>query len=94
MCHHLLRSVSKLAFGLMPLGLMFSVALIAGCDSAPDSSTPEAQKAIADTKANIQKTDEEANAELKKKGGKNTAVIKSMKGRMGGGPAEDAKPSQ
>ncbi len=96
MCHHLLRSVSKLAVGLTSLGLVFTVALIAGCDSAADPTSPEAKQQAATTADNINKTEQAANEQLKKnKGGKGGAVVKgSFKGGNGANvaPAGDAKP--
>ncbi len=75
--------------GLLPVGLVCSAAFLAGCDSTPDVGTPEAQKAIATTKENIQKTEDAANAQNKKAGGSKAGVMKSMKGNMGAKPAAE-----
>jgi len=80
MCHHHLRTVSKLATGLVPLGLVISAALIAGCDSAPDPNSPAAKAQSDATKATIQKTDDSIAEQLKKKGGKNAVAPKNIKG--------------
>jgi hypothetical protein len=96
MCNHL-RSVSKLALGLTSLGLVFTVALIAGCDSSGDPTSPEAQKQASATAETINKTDQAASDQIKKKGGKNAPELRSnFKGGKGAGvaPAGDAKPAQ
>ena len=82
----------------MPVGLAFCVSLFAGCDSTTvDPTTPEAQQQAAASRERIEKADEATSAQLKKKGGKNAAVVKSnFKGGKGAGvaPTGDAKPAE
>jgi hypothetical protein len=90
MCHHRLRSVSKLAAKLMPVGLAFCVSLFAGCDSTTvDPTSPEAQKQAAESREKIDKADEAATAQLKKKN-KNGPTLKSnFKGGRGANVAPE-----
>ena len=97
MCPHLVHTVSKLATGLVPLGLVMSAALVAGCDSTDDPNSAESKAQADAARAQILRADEAANAQIKKKAGgaKNTATLKNMKGRIGApAPADDAKPSE
>jgi hypothetical protein len=89
-----LRNVSRAAFMFLPFGLVLSFALVTGCDSTIDPDSPEAKAQTQATAAAAQKADEAANEQIKKKGGKNTATLRNMKGRLGAAPVEDAKPSQ
>jgi hypothetical protein len=82
MCHLFLRSVSRPALRLLPLGSIFAAALVVGCDSSGDPTSPEAQKAVAASRENIQKNDAAASEQLKKnaKGGKGATSVKNIKG--------------
>jgi hypothetical protein len=98
MCHHLLRSASKLAAKLMPVGLAFCVSLFAGCDSTTvDPNTPEAQQQAAASRERIEKADDAASAQMKKKNKNAAAGLKSnFKGGKGAGvaPAGESKPGE
>lgn len=89
MCHHLIRKVSKLATGLVPLGIVFSAALIAGCESTPDPNSPEAKKQAETTRAIVNKTDEENAEKAKKKGGKNAPAGRNIKGAINANKAAE-----
>jgi hypothetical protein len=80
MCQDLVRTMSKLATRLVPLGLVFFAALIAGCDSSADPNGPEAKKQAEATRAIVNKTDEDNAERAKKKGGKNASAGRNIKG--------------
>jgi hypothetical protein len=97
MCHHVLRSATKLGAKLTPVGLAFCLSLFAGCDSTVDPSSPEAQKQAAASREVIDKSDAAATEQIKKRMGKGAPTLKSnFKGGMGTGaaPAGDAKPGE
>jgi uncharacterized protein YceK len=68
---------------LLSLAVIASATLISGCDSTSDINDPEVKKAMQERSEAIQQQDAKNTAANKKTGGKNAAVIKSMKGRMG-----------
>jgi hypothetical protein len=90
MCHHLGKA-SKPAFLLMSLGLVLSVALISGCESGQDPNSPEVKAQAEARRAEIQKADEAATAQIKKnaKGNKNSPTLRTIKGGLNNSkPAE------
>jgi hypothetical protein len=72
----------------LPVAVLGCAALLSGCDSSGDPSSPEAQKEIQARKAEIQKQDEKFTVQNKKSGGKNAATLKSIKGGRTSSPPE------
>jgi hypothetical protein len=90
MRHHLHKMTTAVRM-MASVGVITSGALISGCDSTPDPSSPEAKAAAKATAANIQAEDEKNAALIKKSSGKNAPVMKNMKGRMGSMSSEENK---
>jgi hypothetical protein len=86
MRHHLYTMITSVRF-VLPVAVLGFAALLSGCDSTADSTTPEAQKEIQARKADIQKADEQSTELNKKAGGKNAATLKNIKGRGAGAAA-------
>ncbi len=59
---------------------------VTGCDSAPNTDTPEVKKQIAERQEQLKKTDEEANALNKKATRGKGAVMKNIKAGLKTGP--------
>jgi hypothetical protein len=59
----------------------------AGCDSAPSANDPVVKQQAQAQQETIKKTDEEANAQIKKNMGKSAPVLKSIKSGLRGGQA-------
>jgi hypothetical protein len=72
----------KLACSARTLPSVLLVAMIAGC--GPDANSPEVKKKIQENAATIREADEADKAQAKSGRGKKTAVMKSIKGRLGG----------
>ena len=71
-------STPKAAWSFLSLSAVMSAALLAGCDSAPDATSPEAQKQREERNAAISKGEETIN--------KNSKVpLKSIKSGLKGG---------
>jgi hypothetical protein len=87
MRHHL--RISKSAWASLTFPIVMLSAMIAGCDSTGDPSSPEAKAQIQATRDNIAKVDEKNNADLKKKN-KNAPVVRNIKGALKPG-GEEAK---
>ncbi len=67
---------------LLALALILA-ATSAGCDTGPDTKSPEVQKQVQQQNAAVQKQDENASKAL---GGKKGGIqVKSIKGRVTGG---------
>jgi hypothetical protein len=79
--HNHLRTMSMPALRILSFGLVLSTAMVAGCDSSQDPTTPEAKKLAEATRENIRKADEQNSELLKKaKGGKNAPSVHNIKG--------------
>jgi hypothetical protein len=76
-------SMPKVACSLLFLPAILLVAAIAGC-GGPDASSPEVKKKIQENAAVIKDADEADSVRAKPGTGKK-AVMKSIKGRLGGG---------
>lgn len=71
-------STTKAAWSFLSLPVVMSAAILAGCDSAPDTNSPEAQKQRDERNAVIAKGEEQIN--------KNSKVpLKSIKSGLKGG---------
>jgi len=78
------------ASGFLSSAAMFLAASLTGCDSAPGPDDPKVKEAAQATQEGIKKAEAEANAQVKKSGGKNAPTLRISKpGAMGG-----AAPSQ
>jgi hypothetical protein len=82
------RSGSKMTWSVLLFPAVLLVTLITGCGS--DSESPDAKKARQERSADIRDADAKDSGSVKARGGKKSAVLKSIKGGLGGGqPASD-----
>jgi hypothetical protein len=72
----------KLACSPRTIPVVLLVAMIAGC--GPDANSPEAKKQMQENAAAIKEADAADTVKAKPGAGKKTAVMKSIKGRLGG----------
>ena len=75
-------SMPRLACSARTLAGVLLLVMIAGC--GPDASSPEVKKKIQENAAVIKEADETDPVRAKSGRGKKTAVVKSIKGRLGG----------
>jgi hypothetical protein len=67
---------------------MYLAASLTGCDSAPGPDDPKVKQAAQSQQESIKKGEDEANAAIKKTGGKNAPMLRISKpGANKGGPA-------
>jgi hypothetical protein len=73
------------AWSAVAFAAVLVTAIVTGCDSRPNINDPAVQKGLQAQREVIQKSEDAANRILQKRGGKNAAVVKSIKGGIGAG---------
>jgi hypothetical protein len=71
------------AWSLLSIPSLFLAVSLTGCEARPDD--PEVKKQIQARRADINKAAEEDSASLRKRGGRKGAILKDIKGSIGGG---------
>jgi hypothetical protein len=79
----------KAAWSFLSFPAVLLAAGVTGCDSAPSANDPVIKQQAQATQEVIKKTDEEANAQLKKSMGKGAPMLKSIKSGLRGGQAPE-----
>lgn len=66
---------------------MYLAASLTGCDSPPSANDPVMKQAAQGQQESIKKGEDDANAQIKKTGGKNAPTLRISKPGAQGGPA-------
>jgi hypothetical protein len=80
--------VPKAAWPLLVFPAAFLAASFTGC-SGPSPEDPAVKAEIKARQAEMRKDEELENADAKKRGGKRSGIVKSIKGNLGGGGPAD-----